>query len=121
MDEIFEQHSKNIKIYIGKETVNDPYEKSVDITLLQPIPIEGIVTDLTATQAQYKMSGIVTDKAKEIIVKKVHRALLEMSQKILVEGDNDYFNGWRNNGKMQIRETSDKNYIRVYIYVKKEE
>jgi len=119
MNEIFEQHAKNIKVYIGKESINDPYEKSVDTTLLQPIPIEGIVTDLTTTQAQYKMPGIVTDKAKEIIVKKVHRGLLEMSQKILIEGDTNYYNGWRNNGKFQYRIEDD--YLRAYIYVKKEE
>ena len=118
MDEIFEQHAKNIKIYIGKETETDPFEKSVEITLLQPISIKGIVTDLTVTQAQYKIPGIVTDKAKEIIVKKVHRGLLEMSQKILVEGDSDYFNGWSVNGRMQIRE--EVGYLRCYIYVKKE-
>ena len=120
MDEIFEQHAKNIKVYIGKETITDPDEYTVDITLLQPIPIEGIVTDLTTTQAQWKMPGITTDKTKEIIVRKVHRGLIEMSQKILIEGDNDYYNGWRVNGKMQIRETSDRKYIRVYIYSKKE-
>jgi len=118
VDELFEQHQKNIKIYLGVETVTDPYEKSVDISLLQPVPIKGIVTDLTNAQSQWKMPGIIADKSKEIIVKKIHRGLLEMSQKIQVEGESDYFNGWRINGKMQIRE--EAGYLRCYIYVKKE-
>ena len=118
MDEIFKQHSKCIKVYIGKEIRTDPYEHTVEVTLLNPISIKGIVTDFTSTQSQWKMPGVITDKSKEIIVEKKYRNLLEMSQKIQIDGDNDYYNGWKVNGRMQIRE--EGNYIRVYIYIKKE-
>ena len=118
MEELFNcEHSKIIKIYVGNETTIDPFEKNVEVTMLNPIPIRGIVTDLTTTTAQWKMPGIVADKAKEIIIPKRYRNLLEMSQKIQVQDDDDYYEGWRQNSKMQIREEGE--YLRIYIYVKK--
>jgi hypothetical protein len=61
------------------------------------------------------MPGIITNKAKEIMVEKKYRHALELSSKIKYE--KDFYEGWRSNGKMQIREEGD--YVRVYIYIKK--
>ncbi len=116
MDNLFKAHSKCIKIYIGREVETDPYEHTKSITHLLPISIKGIVTDLTMAKVQWAMPGIIANKAKEIIIEKKHRALLEMSQKIQIAGESDFYEGWRVNGKMQLRE-EDK-YIRVYIYLK---
>lgn len=115
MDIIFREHSKKIWVYIGKETETDPIEHTVEVTLQNPIPIKAIVTDLTPTKTQYAMPGIVTDKSKEIIIKKKYKALLEMSQKISIDGD--YYEGWRKNGTLQYR--IEGNYLRAYIYTKK--
>ena len=61
------------------------------------------------------MIGIDTDKAKELIMPKSKRTLIEQSQEIKI--DNEIYMGYRdNNGKMQIRE--EGNYIRVYCYIK---
>ncbi len=117
MDELFKNHSQKIKIYLATETIDDPYEKNVSLTELNPIPIKAIVTDLTFAKVQYAMPGIITDKAKEIIVKKKYRSLLEKSYKIQILGDTDYYEGWKSNSKMQIRE--EGNYLRCYIYIKK--
>lgn len=117
MDNLFKEKSQYIRIYLGKETIQDPYEKNVSVTMQNPIPIKAIVTDLTSAKAQWAMPGIITDKAKEIIIRKKDRPMLEMSQKIQVVGDTDYYEGWKTNGKMQIRE--EGNYCRVYIYIKK--
>jgi hypothetical protein len=117
IDSLFREQSTCIKIYVGKESQVDPYEKNVTTVHLNPITIKGIVTDLTATKIMYAMPGIIADKAKEIVTKKKHRSLLEQSQKIQIKGDSDLYEGWRSNGKMQIREEED--YIRVYIYNKK--
>ena len=115
MDKVFDELAVPIKIYIAHETETDPFEHTVEETLINPIPIRAIVTDLSNTKIQYAMPGIVTDKSKEIIIKKIHKGLLEMSQKIYVDGD--YFEGWRINGRLQYR--TEGNFIRAYIYIKK--
>lgn len=115
MEELFREKSQKIRIYLATETIDDPYEKNVKLKELNPLPIRAIVTDLTASSAQWKMIGIVADKAKEIIVEKKYRSLIEKSYKIEVDGD--FYNGWKMNGRMQIRE--EGNYCRIYIYIKK--
>ncbi len=114
MDKLFKETNKNIKIHLAVETVVDPYEKNIILTYLNPFPIKAIVTDLTATSAQWKMNGIIVDKAKEIIIEKKYKSLIEKSRKI--EIDNEMYEGWKQNGRMQIRE--EDNYLRIYCYIK---
>lgn len=117
MDNLFKEQSQKIKIYVGVETTTDPYEKTVSTAHLNPISIEAIVSDMTTTKMMYAMPGIVADKAKVITVKKKYKNLLEQSQKIKVKGDSDFYEGWRTNGKMQLKIEGD--YLRIYIYNKK--
>ncbi len=118
MENLFKEHAKNIKVYIARETIIDPYEKNVELTNLNPLPLKAIVTDLTTSQATWKMPGIEVSKAKELIIEKKYRSLIEKSQKITIQRDTADYYGWKDNaGKnMQIREEGD--YIRLYIYSK---
>ena len=97
------------------QTIDDPLEKNKTKTLLPSLPIKAIVIDLTATQARWKLSGIDIASAKEIYVDKKYRDLLELSEKIEIDGED--FEGWKVYGKFQIREID--NYLRCYIYNKK--
>ncbi len=115
MDRLFKETAKNIKIFLAIETIDDPYEKNVSLTDLNPIPIKAIVSDLTFAKINWTMPGVVSDKAKEIIIQVKHKSLLEMSQKIYIDGD--YYYGWRMNGQLQYRQ--EGNYLRCYIYIKK--
>lgn len=115
MNELFREKSRTIRIYLGVEVETDPYEHTTETTMFNPLPIKAIVTDLTATQSQYKMAGIVADKAKEIIINKRYESLLLKSQKIQV--DNDYYVGWKQNGRLQYRIEGE--FLRAYIYIKK--
>jgi hypothetical protein len=110
-----EANAKWIDIYTGKEVSQDPYENNVVVTYNNPLSIKALVTDLSATQALYKMPGIEVSKIKEIFIKTKYRSLIEMSQKIGIQGD--MYEGWRVNGKMQIREMAG-DILRVYIYIK---
>lgn len=118
LDEVFKSNAQCVRVYMGVETVDDPYEKNVTVRLLNPIPIKALVKDLVASQIGWKMPGIIAEKAKELIVDKKHRNLLEKSHKIELKENNKCvsFEGWRVNGKMQIREEGD--FLRVYIYSK---
>ena len=115
MNKLFDELSVPIKIYIGTETEIDPFTHTVTETLLTPIPIKAIVTDLSNTKAQYAMPGIETEKSKEIIIRKIHKDMLIMSRKIYVDGDE--YEGWKVSGRLQYR--TEGNYIRAYIYIKK--
>lgn len=113
LKELIREEGKWIKIFLGKETQTDPFEKSVSIATINPIPIRGLVTDLVASQTQYKMPGIRTEQGKEIIIPSSKRTLIEQSHRIEIDGDK--FMGWRdNNGKMQIRQ--EGNYIRILVF-----
>lgn len=116
LNEFFRDASQYIRIIIASEVEVDPFEHNVELTELPSIPIRAIVQDLVASQSQWKMPGIVTEKAKEIMVKKNHRNLLEQSYKIEIEGE--IYHGWKVHGRMQIREEGD--FIRCYVYIKKE-
>lgn len=116
MEELFHcNNSKIIKVYIAIEMIEDPVEKNTTKTLLPPLPIRAIVSDLTASQARWKLSGVDVSKSKEIYVNKCYRSLLEKSVKIEIDGED--YEGWKVNGQMQIREEGD--YLRIYIYNKK--
>ena len=116
MNNIFKEHSQKILIYLATTVEQDPYEKNVEETYLNPLPIRAIVTDLIASQVAWKMPSINTDKAKEIIIEKKYRPLLELSYKIKI--DDDYYQGWKTNGRLQIRQ--DQDYLRCYVYIKKD-
>ena len=98
------------------ETVADPYEQNVTRSSLNPIPIKAIVTDLNFSKIQWSMPGIVADIGKEILIQKKYENLLTYSYSIEIDSV-DYY-GYRINGKLQLRHEGD--YIRVYIYNKKE-
>ena len=116
MDIIFRKNSQAILIYLGIESSEDPFEHNVSISYLNPLPIQAIVTDIEFAQVNWKMPGIITNKAKQLLVEKKYRTLLEQSSKIQIVGDTDYYHGWERDGKMQIREEGD--YLKVYIYIK---
>jgi len=114
MEQLFREESQFIRIYYSVEQETDPFEHTVELTDLPSLPIKAIVTDLIASQAIWKMPGIKLSKAKEIIIEKKYRSLIEISEKIKV--DDDYYEGWKENGKLQIRQEGD--YLRIYIYSK---
>ena len=125
VEDIFRSQAKWLRVYTGTEIVQDPFEKNVVVTYCNPLSIRAIVEDMTATQANWKMPGIKVAKVKEIFVEKKYRPLIEMSQKIEFEGE--MYEGWKENGKLQIREQTGGGsatakryggYLKMYIYTK---
>ena len=115
MENLFREQSEWIRIYMGTEAIVDPYEKTTETTMLNPLPVRAIVADLTSTQMQWKTAGIVTENAKEIIIPKKYENHLIYSQKIKIRGD--FYYGWRTNSRLNYR--VEGNYIRCYVYYKK--
>lgn len=119
LNELIRREGKYIHVYQGIESVEDPFEKNVSTTNLNPLPVKALVVDYVASKAQWVMPGIKVSRIKEIYVPARYRSLLENSQKLEIrnpDGQTEFYEGWRENGKMQIRE--EGGYIRVYIYSK---
>jgi hypothetical protein len=114
MDDLFKCDSENILFYQAIETQTDPIYKETTLTYLNPLPVPAIVTDLGFSQIQWKMPGVLTDKAKEIIIDKKYEPLFKLAFKIKI-GTEEYV-GWKNNGQVQYRIEDD--YLRAYVQLK---
>ena len=68
MDELFKEMSQKIKVYIGIESEEDPFEKNTNITYLPSLAIDAVVSDFSFAKVQYNMIGIKTSKAKELYI-----------------------------------------------------
>ena len=112
MIELFKENSEKILVYMSVSTVTDPYDKTTSEVILNSLPIDAIVTDISGSSMTYKTQGIIQDDAKELIIEKKHRKLMELSYKITV--DSIDYQGFKKNGIMSIRNI-DKNYCRLYI------
>ena len=113
LNESMRAYGRTINIFIATETVTDELEGTVSLVYQNPIPMEGMLEDLSAAKAVYMMPGIQTDKRKIFITDKDNRSLIEASHKI--EIDNEVYYGYKNgNGdKIAIKEEGD--FIRVFL------
>ena len=116
MERLFEKFEKKIQVYLATQTVSDPYTKSTTDLIVTQVPIKGIVSELSAGSIGYKMVGIITEKAMQLIVPKRYRSLLEKSYKLQIVGETEFYEGYKLNGRLQILEIGD--YIKIYIYKK---
>jgi len=116
---LFKKNSKWINIYQGIETVDDPFEKNTTVTYINPKSIRALISDLTFAKIKWSMPGVITSRAKIILIEKRYLTLLENSQMIEIKTDNhsvESYEGWRENSKLQYKIEGD--YIRAYIYSK---
>ena len=113
--DIFKGNTVCLRVYIGTEVTEDPFEKNVATVNINPIPVQAIfLQDFNATQSQWKMPGLKTSRAKEFLIKKIDIPTIEKSSKIEFEGIN--YEGWRENGRLQQRDAGI--YTRIVIYSK---
>jgi len=113
MDDLFKcnSSSENILFYQAIATQTDPNYKEDTLTYLNPLPVRAVVMDLGFSQIQWKLPGILTNKAKEIIIEKKYEGLFKLAYKIKI-GTEDFI-GWKVNNLVQYR-ISD-NYLRAYV------
>lgn len=114
MDELFKEHSQKILIYLAVPSISDPFEKNETLSELPSLPIDAIVSDLGFGKIRWTMDGISTDDAKELIIEKKNKTLLEQCYKI--EIDSILYEGYKVLGRMQIK--TEGEYCRIYIYRK---
>ena len=114
MNELFNEQSQRILIYLAVPSIDDPYEKNETLSELPSLPIDAIVSDLGFGKVKWQMDGISTDDAKELIIELKNKTLLEQCYKI--EIDSILYEGYKVLGRMQIK--TEGEYCRIYIYRK---
>ena len=116
----FKQLAKRIILIIAGESVDDPYEQNQTFTEYVEIPVYAIVTDLTASQAQWKMYGVTSlVSAKEIVIEKGYEDTFKLTYRIKVDSEDTNYEGFRLNGRLEYRIEGD--FLRAYIYSKHDE
>ena len=114
MDELFREMSQRIQIFLAVSSVNDPFEKNETLSELPSLPISAVVNDLGFGKVKWQMDGISTSDAKELIIEKKNKNLLEQCYKIQIDGID--YEGYKVLGKMQIKTEGD--FCRIYCYRK---
>ena len=116
MNEFFRSQSQTILIYSAIISTADPYKENKTVSYLNPIAIKAIVTDLVMSQIVWKLPGIKTSKAKEVLIEKRNNSLIEQSYKIEIDSETYY--AWKDNAGENIQKRKEGDYYRILVYKK---
>jgi len=84
---------ETLYVYAAKETVNDPYEKTKTKTYLNPLPIKGLIRQVSFEALHWKYYGQIPVGSIEIIAEKKYLTLFKTADKIKYK--DDYFSCWK--------------------------
>lgn len=112
MKELFRRKSQKIKIYYAYERESDPFEKTKEKQMLNPITIRAIIQDLIFSQISWKLPGIKCSKGKDLLIQKKDLNKIKHAEKIEIEGE--MYIGYRQNSSLQYRNEGD--FVRIYVY-----
>lgn len=114
--QLFRETAERVRVYVGREEIQDPTERNVEIEMLNPIPIRAIIRDELPEKLIWKFPGINVSKSKSLIIEKNKLNLLRLSQKIQIKGED--FVGYKNNdGEFYIKSVGI-DYVRIYTIKK---
>jgi hypothetical protein len=73
---------QTILVYPATERINDIYEKTVDKTYLNPLPVEALIQQIGFSSLHYKYWGEIPVGSIQIITEKKNKSLMLLAQKI---------------------------------------
>ena len=114
MEKMFKELAKSIKIFIAKESITDPFEKTISRSDLNPIPIKAIVSTVTPEKLSWKFYGLKVMEAKELIIEKNNLNLIRLSHKIEIDGI-EFYSYRENVSNFTIFSLDDK-YVRITLW-----
>ena len=88
---------ETLHVYQAVETVNDPYEKTKTLTNMNPLPIKGLVRQVSFEALHWRYYGLIPVGSIEVIAEKKYLTLFRTADKIKY-GD-DYFKTWKEEAK----------------------
>jgi hypothetical protein len=80
---------ETLHVYAAKETQLDPYEKNKEKTFLNPLPIKGLIRQVSFEALHWKYYGQIPVGSIEVIAEKKYKTLFQTADKITY-GDNEY-------------------------------
>jgi len=86
-----------LHVYAAKETVDDPYEKTRTQTFLNPLPIKGLIRQVSFEALHWKYYGQIPVGSIEVIAEKKYLTLFKTADKIKYK--DDYFKTWKNDAQ----------------------
>jgi hypothetical protein len=108
-------HLSTIWLYPAEEDVNDPYENTKTQSFLNPVPVQGVVKDITPQSLRWKFTGTLPLGSKQILCEKKYKVLFKVAKKIKIE--DEYFQTWIDDSKgFGILERED--YLVVILKIK---
>jgi len=108
---------ETLLVYSAQEITLDPYEHNTEKKFNNPLPIKGLIRDISAEALKWSYYGNIPIGSKEIICQKKYKSLLLAANKIKI--GEDYFKTYHDDQKgFGILQRSD--YI-VVILAKKVE
>lgn len=84
-------------VYAAKETIDDPYEKTKTKTYNNPLPIKGLIRQVSYEALHWKYFGMIPVGSIEVIAEKKYLTLFRTADKIKYK--DDYFETWKNDSK----------------------
>lgn len=107
---------ETLYVYAAREVVDDPYEQTKTKVFSNPLPIKGLIRQVSTEALHWKYYGQLPMGSIEVIAEKRYLTLFRTADKIK-RGD-DYFKCWKDDSKgFAIIERQD--YV-VVILAKKE-
>jgi hypothetical protein len=102
-------------VYQAQKVLLDPYEKNKEVKFMNPLPIKGIIRQVSFEALHWKYYGQIPVGSIEIIAEKKYLTLFRTADKISYNGN--YFSTWKEDSKgFAILERTD--YV-VVILAKK--
>jgi len=73
-----------ILVYPGIESIDDPYEKTKNIFMLNPITIDALVQQISFEALRWKYFGQIPQDSIQILCELKHENLLKLADKIKI-------------------------------------
>ena len=84
-------------VYAAKETIDDPYEKTSTKTYLNPLPIKGLIRQVSFEALHWKYYGNIPVGSIEVIAEKKYLTLFRTADKI--KYNDDYFKCYKDDSQ----------------------
>jgi hypothetical protein len=84
-------------VYQSREVENDPYEHTKTLTYMNPLPIKGLIRQISWESLRWKYTGLLPSKSIEVIAEKKYETLFQTADKIKY-GD-DFYSCWKDDSK----------------------
>jgi hypothetical protein len=104
-------------VYPATEVQIDPYEKTTEKNYLNPLPIKGLIRQVSWESLKWKYPGLIPNGSIEIIANNKYKTLFKTADKIKY-GDN-YYKCWKDDSQnFMIMERPD--YVVIILGLKNE-